>query len=117
MEAKKYGYSTVRKVVDELMAVMPETIHELAICYDQGRKKYPKDDWLIRPVEHHLEHIEAHIVEYKKDVNSAENRFNLIHSALRILMIHFRFHNRDQNLFTREYFIDESPKHEDEFQF
>jgi hypothetical protein len=78
-----------------------ESFCELKLLYLKGYKKYPKNDWMDRGVDHHFEHVTTHLKKAKqthdriKEKDSLHTRSrlntviigNLIHAALRILMI------------------------------
>jgi hypothetical protein len=52
----------------------------------EGKKKYPKDDWQERPLEHHLSHIRKHLDDYEKNP-CFDNLEDLTHACTRIMMI------------------------------
>ena len=95
------GFYANNKKTQRLSQDLEQPLLELAECYWEGFQKYPKNDWEKRSVEHHIEHIEAHIQGYKKDINNTDERYNLIHAACRLMMINAKFHYRDKNLFFR----------------
>ena len=78
-----------------------ESLCELKTLYLKGFKKYPKDDWFERSVDDHFDHVIAHIKSanrthksiqktdslHKKERKNKIIVGNLVHAALRILMI------------------------------
>jgi hypothetical protein len=61
-----------------------------------GREKYKKDDWETRSINHHLEHIKAHINNFdkKRDISNLED---LTHTATRCIMLSQAILNKHKN--------------------
>ncbi len=78
-----------------------ESVCEIKILYLKGFKKYPKDDWFERGIDHHFDHVIKHLQNanrFHKNIKKADTLHkkkriniiiigNLVHAALRILMI------------------------------
>lgn len=66
---------TFKGALQEMMKVMVE-----------GLSKYPEDDWEDRPAIHHIQHIRAHLNNYKKNP-CYENLEDLTHAMTRCTML------------------------------
>jgi hypothetical protein len=78
-----------------------EGLCELRLLYLKGYKKYPKNDYLDRPIQHHWDHIIVHLQKAKRTFEKYKNcnsrhkkkradaifQANLIHATLRLLMV------------------------------
>tara|TARA_R110000824_G_scaffold111945_2_gene260829 strand:- start:978 stop:1346 length:369 start_codon:yes stop_codon:yes gene_type:complete len=78
-----------------------ESLCEVKTLYWKGFKKYPKDDWFDRGVDDHFDHVIEHLKSanrthksimktdslHKKERKNKIIVGNLVHAALRILMI------------------------------
>ena len=78
-----------------------ESLCEIKNLYQKGFKKYPKDDWFERGVDHHFKHVTEHLEKAKrthlgiKKTDSLHKKArmntiiigNIVHASLRLLMI------------------------------
>ena len=59
---------------------------EIAKTMMEGKKKYPKNNWLERDPKEHLNHIRKHLDDYEQDPCIAKLE-DLTHAATRIIML------------------------------
>ena len=78
-----------------------ESLCEVKTLYWKGFKRYPKDDWFDRGVDDHFDHVIEHLEKAKRTHESIKKTDslnkkarmntviigNLVHAALRLLMI------------------------------
>ena len=112
----KLSYFKIKKMEADFQKDFGEAISELAMCYKKGFEKYKANDWHLRGYEHHIEHIRKHLDAFMKDPKNPEERYNLIHSATRCIMLLQSFHVDNFRLFSQDYIYDDTPG-DDEFQF
>lgn len=87
MKSKKLKYEKIRELADKLYTqTFHQTMFQVAHVIFEGKKKYPKDDWQERPLEHHLSHIRKHLDDYEENP-CFDNLEDLTHACTRIMMI------------------------------
>lgn len=93
IEAQEYAQKllsvTFREAIQEMLKVMIE-----------GKEKYKKDDWETRSVDHHLEHIRAHLDSYDKN-RDFNHLYDLTHAMTRCMMLTQALINKSPNEYMR----------------
>ena len=78
-----------------------ETFFEIARVMLEGKKKYKRDDWEDRPINHHLEHIRAHLDKFEKEPIFS-NYEELTHAATRCIMLAQAQINKNNHEYKRQ---------------
>ena len=83
----KIDFNELKKYADNLKKnTFTKTIDLVAMTMMLGSKKYPKEDWKERSIEHHLEHIFDHLDNFKADP-SLKKLEDLTHATCRCMML------------------------------